>query len=153
MNINVPAFGVTFARQNQTYFKRISINSEDSRATDYGIFNTLELSKLGGKGFTDEPFAVGQDIFSIFSNRSYTCTVEMMGCTNIMPMMYFQLNNIPMFKGAYMITKVSHNITPGNMSTTFTGVRVNRNQLPFNKDIFNINSFTALVEQFSNKND
>lgn len=152
MNINVPAFGVTFARQNQTYFKRITINSEDSRATDYGIFNTLELSKLGGKGFTDEPFAVGQDIFSIFSNRSYTCTIEMMGCANIMPMMYFQLNNIPMFKGAYMITKVSHNITPGNMTTTFTGVRVNRNQLPFNKDIFNINSFTALVEQFSTKN-
>ena len=49
-----------------------------------------------------------------------------MGCANIMPMMYFQLNNIPMFKGAYMITSVKHSIKAGNMTTTFTGVRQSR---------------------------
>ena len=54
-----------------------------------------------------------------------------------------------MFKGAYMIIKVSHNIVAGNMTTSFTGVRINRNQLPFNKDIFNINSFVALINEFS----
>lgn len=150
-NINVPAFGVTFGRQNQMYFKNIRINSTDAKATDYGIFNTLELAKLGGKGFSNEPFAVGQDVFSIFSNRSYTCTVEMMGCMNIMPMMFFQLNNIPMFKGAYMIIKVSHNISAGSMTTSFTGIRICRNQLPFNKNVFNLNAFSTLLGEYKGR--
>jgi hypothetical protein len=47
----------------------------------------------------------------------------MLGCANIMPMMYFQLNNIPMFKGAYMIVSVKHSIKNGSMTTIFTGVR------------------------------
>jgi hypothetical protein len=54
------------------------------------------------------------------------CKVEMMGCMNIMPLMYFQLNNIPLFRGAYMITNVSHSITQGNIVTSFSGVRVSR---------------------------
>ena len=148
LDINVPAFGVTFARQNQSYFKDISISMDTPQTTDYGIMNTFELARLGGNGFSSEPFAVGQDIFSIYSNRSYTCEVTMMGCANILPMMYFQLNNVPMFKGAYMITKVSHSIVPGDFVTKFTGVRVSKNQLPFNKDVFNMNTFMAMVNDF-----
>lgn len=148
MNITVPAFGVTYARQNQSYFKSIEISMDTPNITDYGILNLLEISKLGGRGFTDEPFAIGQDIFSIYSNRSYSCTVEMMGCMNIMPMMYFQLNNVPMFEGAYMIVKVSHNVVPGNTTTKFTGIRINKNQIPFNNDIFNVNTFIQLVNEF-----
>jgi hypothetical protein len=37
--------------------------------------------------------------------------------------MYFQLNNIPMFHGAYMIINATHKITPNHMTTTFKGVR------------------------------
>jgi hypothetical protein len=44
--------------------------------------------------------------------------------------MYFQLNNIPLWRGAYMILKVSHNITAGNMVTSFEGVRVSRYAMP-----------------------
>jgi D-alanyl-D-alanine dipeptidase len=44
--------------------------------------------------------------------------------------MYFQLNNIPYWKGAYMIKKVNHSITAGNMSTSFEGIRVNRYAIP-----------------------
>lgn len=148
LEMTIPAFGVTFGRQNQSYFKSIEINMDTPKNTDYGILNLLELSKLGGKGFSSEPFAVGQDIFSNYSNRSYTCTVEMMGCMNITPLMYFQLNNVPMFKGAYMIVKVNHEIKPGNVTTRFTGVRVNKNQLPFNKDLFNVNMFASLLDNF-----
>ena len=58
----------------------------------------------------------------------------MMGCANIMPMMYFQLNNIPMFRGAYMITNVEHHIKAGDFKTVFRGVRINKNQLPYNQE-------------------
>ena len=67
---------------------------------------------------------------------------------NIMPMMYFQLNNVPMFEGAYMIVKVSHSVVPGNTTTKFTGIRINKNQIPFNNDIFNVNTFIQLVNNF-----
>ena len=72
----------------------------------------------------------GQDIYKVYSNYSYECTVEMLGCMQIFPPMYFQLNNVPMWKGAYMIQKVSHNIKPGDITTTFTGVRQNKYAIP-----------------------
>ena len=148
LNINVPAFGVTFGRQGQSMFKGIKVNMDGPRVTDFSIANTFELGKLGANGFAREPYSVGQDMFAIYSNRSYNCEVEMMGCANIFPFMYFQLNNVPMFKGAYIITDVKHNIVPGDMTTTFTGVRVSKNQIPFNTDIFNIRSFLAMIDGY-----
>ena len=42
---------------------------------------------------------------------------------NIQPLMYFDLQNVPFFNGAYLITSVSHSISPNTMSTNFSGVR------------------------------
>ena len=58
----------------------------------------------------------------------------MMGDAQITPLMYFQLNNIAMWKGAYMITNVQHNITARGMETVFTGVRQSRYSVPFRDD-------------------
>ena len=84
---------------------------------------------------------INQDMYEIYSNRSYNCDVTMLGCMNIMPMMYFQLNNIPMFRGAYMITRVEHNIRNNHVSTRFMGTRVSKYLMPYNKDVFNFNLF------------
>jgi hypothetical protein len=48
----------------------------------------------------------------------------MLGCPQIQPMMYFQLTNIPMWNGAYLIYKVKHSIRAGNMTTNITGMRM-----------------------------
>ena len=128
----VPTFAVTYGMQNQNYFKSININMDNPITTDYSIANQLMISQTAASGGDlNLPVGIGQNIYSIYSNRSYTCTVEMMGCANIMPMMYFQLNNIPMFKGAYMITSVKHSIRGGNMTTIFTGVRQTSIIYPF----------------------
>ena len=37
--------------------------------------------------------------------------------------MYFDLQNVPFFNGAYLITSVNHSITPNHMTTNFQGVR------------------------------
>jgi hypothetical protein len=47
----------------------------------------------------------------------------MMGNALIQPMMYFNLRNIPMFSGPYMITKISHSISEGDFKTSITGTR------------------------------
>ena len=122
---NVPVIGVTFAKQNQSFFKNISVSMDNPKTTEVAIENTFMIANKYNGGNT-QVTALGQDLFSIYSNYSYECTVEMMGCACIMPLMYFQLNNIPMFRGTYIIYNVNHSITPGNMTTTFTGQRLSR---------------------------
>lgn len=136
MPLSVPAFGVTYARQNQQYFRNISVNMDNPRVTDYSIANLFELANFKNDGTLEKTHTVANDIYSIYANRSYNCSVEMLGCASIMPMMYFQLNNIPMFRGGYMITNVEHHIKAGNFTTTFTGVRISKNQLPYNDVLF-----------------
>ena len=102
---SIPAFGVTYAKQNQSYFKNISVSMENPMQTEASIATTMALASKAG----DEPRNMtlyGQDLYRVYSNYSYTCSVDMMGNSQVVPMMYFQLNNIPMFRGAYMITKV-----------------------------------------------
>ena len=70
------------------------------------------------------------NIYNVYAVRSYSAEIEMLGNAMIQPMMYFQLDNIPMFRGAYLITRVKHNIKPNYMSTHFTGTRINRDQTP-----------------------
>jgi hypothetical protein len=144
LKYSVPSFGVTYARQNQQYFKTINVNMDNPRITDYSIANLFELSNFKNDGSLQKPYTIANDVYSIYANRSYNCSVEMLGCANIMPMMYFQLNNIPMFRGAYMITNVEHHITAGNFTTQFTGVRISKNQLPYNDEIFNLASMLNL---------
>ena len=140
LSITVPAFGVTYARQNQMYFKNIDVNMDNPRVTDYSIANLFALANPSKDNELETPHTVTNDIYSIYANRSYNCSVDMMGCANIMPMMYFQLNNIPMFRGAYMISNVEHHIKAGDFTTRFTGVRINKNQIPFNDNIYNLDN-------------
>jgi len=62
-------------------------------------------------------------LYNLYKTRSYGCTVSMLGNAMIQPTMYFNLRHIPMFSGSYMILDVNHTITPGNFTTTFSGVR------------------------------
>ena len=47
----------------------------------------------------------------------------MMGDALIQPMMYFNIRNIPMFSGPYMITKVTHSVSENGFETQFEGTR------------------------------
>lgn len=150
-NHKVKAFGVTYGMQNQNFFKNISINTETPQMTDYSIANMLKLAEQGSDiANGGQLFTSVQSLYPTYANRSYNCSVEMMGCMNITPLMYFQLNNIPMFKGAYMIINVEHRITPNDFVTTFTGVRVSKYNIPINKsaiDISRINSIVNLIKE------
>ena len=118
----VPAIAVNFGQQNQQYFKNFSLNMSNPNTTDASIMVLKNLNDRANQNATAEP--IGQDVFSLYSQYSYTCDVVMMGCAQIQPMMYFQLANIPMWNGAYMIYKIKHSIKPGNMTTNFTGMRM-----------------------------
>ena len=125
----VPAFGVTFAKQNQAFFTNIQLNTENAGVTEASLAAQFNIASKAGEG-PRESSLYGQDLYRVYSQYSYKCGVEAMGNMQIMPLMYFQLNNIPLWKGAYMITKVSHAITAGEIKTNFEGVRVNRYSIP-----------------------
>ena len=126
----IPSFNVTYGKQDQSYFKRITVNMDNPQETEFSIASTLNIANKYASNQKVNTY-IGQDVYQVYSDHSYTCTVEMMGNAMISPMMYFQLNNIPLFRGTYMIIKVSHRISQGNMITTFTGVRMSKYKMPY----------------------
>lgn len=134
-NDTIAAFGVTFAKGNQSFFKDIRVSMESPKTTEQVIAQTLNIADMYSANSNTKVMVQGQDLFKIYSTYSYQCTASMLGCPMIMPLMYFQLNNIPMFRGSYAIYNVKHSISPGNMTTTFVGQRLAQNRTPIVKDI------------------
>lgn len=125
-DLPIPAFGVSYGQQYQNYFKDVQVDMNSPMSTEQSIKAKFMIAGVN-RAEPDNGESVltyGQDLYSIYSNNSYTCTVTMMGCAWIQPMMYFVLTNIPMFHGSYWVVKVNHQIRPGFMTTTFKGVRM-----------------------------
>jgi hypothetical protein len=124
---NVPVFAVNYGQQNQNYFKSVKLDQREFVETMESLQVIESISQTGDKS---KPTYAGNNLFNVYQTRSYSAEVEMMGSAMIQPMMYFQLNNIPMFRGAYLIYKVTHNIKPNGMTTTFKGNRVKKTKTP-----------------------
>jgi hypothetical protein len=123
----VTMFAVNFSQQNQNIFKDVILDQSEFSETAESLKITDDIST---KGAQNNRSLAGQNLYNVYSVRSYKAEIEMMGNAMIQPMMYFQLNNIPMFHGAYMITHVKHAIKPNYMSTHFTGVRIKKAETP-----------------------
>jgi hypothetical protein len=127
----VTAFLVEYGVENQSHFKTISLNQAEFKETQESLMVIDQLAKGGDSANRSSK---GQNLYNVYQTRSYTCEVECMGNIMIQPMMYFQLENVPMFWGAYLITDVKHNIKPHYVTTTFTGVRVPKIVIPLVTD-------------------
>ena len=152
-NIVIPAFGVEYGSQKQSIFKNIRINMDNPQTTEIAVANQFDLARQkNSKGARSLGFE-GQELFKIYSNYSFTCQVDMMGCAQIQPLMYFQLNNIPMFRGAYQIIQVEHDIVPGNMITTFKGVRINKTKIPMMSSGLNVIKLEEILTEAMEENE
>jgi len=120
-------FKVRFGQQNQNIFKDIVLDQSEFAETAESLQIMEDISKKGAETYRT---LAGQNIYNVYSVRSYKVEVEMMGNAMIQPMMYFQLDNIPMFHGAYVITRVKHSIKPNHMTTNFTGSRIRKSVTP-----------------------
>lgn len=130
---NVTAFLVEYGIENQSHFKSVSLDQAEFKETQESLMVIEQLSKGGD---TSNRASKGQNLYNVYQTRSYTCTVESMGNMQIQPFMYFQLTNIPMFHGAYLITEVKHSIQPHNVTTTFKGTRVPKVVIPIVTDAY-----------------
>jgi hypothetical protein len=123
----ISVFKVGFGRQNQNIFKNINLSQTEFTETEESLRIQDDISK---NGMQTSQTLVGQNLFNVYQTRAYKASVEMLGNAMIQPMMYFQLDNIPMFRGAYLINKVTHSIKPNHMTTQFTGVRLRAVETP-----------------------
>jgi len=119
-NRTIPYFLVNYADQNQSIFKNITLNQAEFTETNESLEIIESLSRRNRNN------SLGQNLFDIYSNRAYSAEVEMLGNAQIQPFMFFQINNIPMFDGAYTIINTSHHIKANHMTTTFKGVRIRK---------------------------
>ena len=131
----VPVFEVNYAQLNQNYFKDINLDQREFVETSESLVIIDELSRTGKDN--KAPF-LSQNLFNVYQTRSYSAQIEAMGMPLIQPMMYFQLNNIPMFRGAYLIISTEHNIKPNHMTTRFKGVRIKDVNTPLNKEVLSL---------------
>ena len=127
----MPCFGVAVNRGNNIMFKSINVNMDSPQITSVSAQTYEDILTKYGKDGSKRVFFHGQDIFNIYSQYAYSCEIEMLGCVQIQPLMYFQLLNIPMWRGTYMIYKVSHTMQPGSMTTKFVGMKMSRTQAPY----------------------
>lgn len=123
----ISVFEVNYSQQNQNIFKDITLDQSEFTETEESLKIIQDISM---KGAENSPSTGGQNMYNIYAVRSYSAEIEMLGNAMIQPMMYFQLNNIPMFHGAYMIIRTKHNITPNHMTTRFTGTRIRAVETP-----------------------
>jgi len=123
----VRAFRVRFGEQNQSMFSDIKIDSKEYPETNESI---QILSRIAGDGSPNAPVPQGQSLYNLYENRSYRAVVTGLGNAMIQPTQYFQLENIPLFNGAYIILDVEHNITANKMTTTFGGTKLLKYPVP-----------------------
>jgi hypothetical protein len=116
----VVGFNVDMTSQNQQIFKQFSVSQTPGKPTS----ESLEmLNQMANMDRNKRSTTQSVSLYNLYKNRSYECSIDMMGCALIQPMMYFNIRNIPMFTGPYMIRKVTHNITENGFETSFEGSR------------------------------
>jgi hypothetical protein len=124
---NVKGFKVAFARQNQTMFTNIELNTNEHKETNESL---SILSEIAQDQSASSPVPKGQNLYSTYEQRSYSCRVDGLGNAMIQPTQYFLLENVPMFNGAYLILNVEHTLIGNTMKSSFNGVRVRTNPNP-----------------------
>ena len=144
----VVGFNVDIGPQNQGIFTSFNVGQDIGKATSESLEATNQLANQSNNR---EGSTQSTSLYNLYKNRSYQCDVDMLGNALIQPTMYFNLRNVPMFSGPYMILSVDHNIRPGSFTTRFTGIRQPTASLP-KIDNFIQSLRQKLVQNIINKN-
>ena len=140
-------FQVDFGKRNQGVFNSVSIDMNQHK----NIGPTFQvLADMGSQASGQQVAQQSQSLYNFYKTRSYTCQVQSLGNAMIQPTMYFNLTNVPLFYGPYLIMNVSHNISNRGFVTNFDGVRIPKFALsPPDKLVASVNR--QLLKQWEEK--
>ena len=145
----VVAFEVSFGDQNQSIFKGVELDQSSIKNTSESF---IVLDRLGRSESGSSTAQIDVGLFDIYRQSSYQCQVSAMGNVMIQPTMYFYLKNIPLFKGSYWITEVTHTIRTTGIDTSFKGSRIPLQSLPNPTDSF-LASYRSLFDRMVKRAD
>lgn len=144
-NNKAVGFVVDFGATNQSVFKSIDITQNQNITSSEQIQTVVDMGQLGANKKTSQQTF---NLFELYKNRTYDCTLKTFGNAMLQPTMYFILRHMPMFNGTYIIRNVKHTIGPGSFNTEVTGQRLSSMS---NSKI--LDSLAALNEDFTQKLD
>ncbi len=119
--IGVDAIGIQYGSIDNQIIKGINVATEDNKPTAESIVN---LQRLVSNENKNKVVTRDCSTLSVVEGRSYKATVDMIGNAQIYPMQYFYIDRSPIFNGLYQIMKVTHSITPNDMTTSVEGIRM-----------------------------
>jgi len=140
---------VSFGDQNQSIFKGVELDQSSIKNTSESF---IVLDRLGRSESGSSTAQIDVGLFDIYRQSSYQCQVTAMGNVMIQPTMYFYLKNIPLFKGSYWITEVTHTIRTTGIETSFKGSRIPLQSLPNPTDSF-LASYRSLFDKMVKRAD
>jgi hypothetical protein len=129
----IVAFKVRYGQEAQNHFDTLKLDQTEFKETQESlmIIDALANPRQGNSPATA---GKGNNMYDIYLTRSYNCTVSGLGNMSIQPLMYFKLENVPMFRGTYLINEVKHTISPHNIKTEFKGLRQPKITVPIVED-------------------
>lgn len=148
----VNAFKVDWGTQSQSFFYDIQLDGLEYKESNESINLLDKITKEQYQGQNTQ--LQSNNLFNVYQQRSYSCTLSTLGNMMIQPTMYFDLMNIGMFKGAYLILEVNHSIVPNKITTSFKGVRVPKYIKPYVDSyamIVNLGLDQALIQSNQNQ--
>lgn len=119
--IQTDAILIQFGGTDNQVFKNISVGTDSTKPTCESILN---LQRLVDKENSNKAVTMDCSMLPVMEGRSYKASVEMLGNSQVYPLQYFFIDKMPLFGGLYQIMKVSHSMSPNNMSTTIEGIRM-----------------------------
>lgn len=148
----VVGFNVDIGPQNQQIFMGFDVAQTVGKATAESIEIITQMANINNnRGGSTQSIS----LYNLYKNRSYTCSLTMMGNALIQPTMYFNLRHVPMFSGPYMILEVNHTISQGSFTTYIKGSRQSIAQLSFVDDYvqaLKANIVSSILNKIEKKN-
>lgn len=117
----VQAFPVAFGDPTNKIIKNVQVSTDENKVTAESIVNLQAIVDNDNKNKT---VTTDCSLLSVFEGRSYKAGVETIGNAQISPLQFFFLENHTIFTGLYQIIKVSHKISPNDMTTDLSGIKM-----------------------------
>lgn len=123
-NIKGAVFQVKHGDSGNKIFKSINVSTDENKSTAESIIN---LQRLVDNENQNKTVTTDCSLLSVMEGRSYKTNIDMIGNAQLSPMMFFYIENMPIFGGLYQIMKTSHSISPNDMSTSIEGMKMRFN--------------------------
>jgi N-acetylmuramidase/Family of unknown function (DUF5675) len=120
------AYRVREGQQNQSVFGKVSLSSEEFKATEESLRLEDSITRQQADSFKIHK---AQNLLNVYRQRSFVCTVPVPGGNmTLQPTQYFNLEGTPVFDGAYLVFSVTHEITAESqrLHTEIKGNRLGR---------------------------